>query len=74
MEPFCLKGTGTENTEKQLNKWDEFSTEVRRRAEKVKKVAEKYQLTFVELQSVFEQAVEVKDAIYWLAGVVHPIG
>ena len=72
MEPFCLKGSVTEDTEEEPNKWDVFYTEVRKRAEKAKKVAEKYNLTFVELQSIFDKATEIKEDTYWLKDGVHP--
>ena len=72
MEPFCLKGCGTEDTEEEPNKWNVFYAEVRKRAEKAKKVAEKYNLTFVELQSVFDKATEIKEGTYWLRDGVHP--
>ena len=72
MEPFCLKGSGTENTEEQPNKWNMLNTEVKKRAEKAKKVAEKYNLTFVELQNVFNKAAEVKEGTYWLKDGIHP--
>ena len=72
LEPFCLKGSATENSEEQPNKWNIFDSEVRKRADKAKKVAEKYNLTFVELQNVFEEATETMDATCWLYDGVHP--
>ncbi len=72
MEPFCLKGSGTDDTEEEPNKWNVFDTEVRKRAEKAKKVAEKYNLAFVELQNVFDKAAEIKEGTYWLGDGVHP--
>lgn len=72
MEPFCLKGSGTDDTEEEPNKWNVFDTEVRKRAEKAKKVAEKYNLAFVELQNVFDKAAEIKECTYWLIDGVHP--
>ena len=72
IEPFCLEGTATENTEEVPNKWNVFRTEVKKRAEKAKKVAEKYGLPFVEMQSVMDKACELADNAYWLADGVHP--
>ena len=72
MEPFCLKGSGTNDTEEEPNKWNVFNTEVRKRAEKAKKVAEKYDLVFVPLQNVFDKATEIKEDTYWLIDGVHP--
>lgn len=72
MEPFCLKGSATQSTDEEPNRWNVFSGEVRKRAEKAKKVAEKYNLTFVELQNLFDSAAEIVGDTYWLRDGVHP--
>lgn len=76
MEPFCLRATATENTEEEPDKWNIFSSEVRKRAEKAKKVAEKFNLPFVTLQDKFDKASELTvDTVgnsYWLWDGVHP--
>jgi len=72
MEPFCLKGLYTDNTENEPNKWDELSAEVRERAKRAKNVAEKYNLTFVEIQEVLDKATMIMNDAYWLADGVHP--
>lgn len=72
IEPFCLKGFYTDNTEEEPNKWKMFDAEVRKRAKKAKKVAEKYNLTFVEIQSVLDQATDIIGDTYWLTDGVHP--
>ena len=72
MEPFCLRGTATENTETEPNKWNVFQVEVKKRADKARKVAEKYSLPFVELQNVLDKAAEMGDSAYWLIDGVHP--
>jgi len=48
MEPFVLNGTGTEAH------WDTFKAEVKKRAEKAREIAKKYNLTFVPLQDKFD--------------------
>ena len=72
VKPFCLKGISTQSTEKEPNKWNIFSSEVRKKAERAKKVAEKYNLTFIELQNKFDKATEVMEDAYWLEDGVHP--
>ena len=72
MEPFCLRGSGTENTEEEPDKWNIFSSEVRKRAEKAKAVAEKYGLTYIPLQEKFDEAAGKAENTYWLADGVHP--
>ena len=66
MEPFVLKAGSTEK------RWDEFHGEVVKRAEKAKKVAEKYNLIFVPLQDAFDAAAERAANSHWLADGVHP--
>lgn len=72
MEPFCLRAWGTDNTEEYPNKWEEFHTEVRKRAKKARKVAQKYELSFVELQSKFDEAALNTENTYWLRDGIHP--
>lgn len=71
MEPFCLKGTAT-HSEEEPGKWNIFRAEVRKRAEKAKQVAEKYELPFVEIQSLLDEVSEKVDSAYWLKDGVHP--
>lgn len=66
LEPFVLRGTATEAL------WEQFDCEVRKRAEAAKRVAEKFDLTFVPLQKLFDDAVADSNAEYWSADGVHP--
>ena len=66
LEPFVRKGFSTERD------YDAFVKEVFEKAAIAKKVAEKYGLTFVELQKVFDDACEIAEETYWLADGVHP--
>ena len=72
LEPFCLKGTNTDNTEEIPDKWEKFNQGVRENAKRAKKVAEKYNLTFVPLQHLFDEAEKKAEASYWLEDGVHP--
>ena len=72
LEPFCLKGIATDNTEQQPEKWNIFATEVKKRAAKARAVAEKYGLTFVELQDKFDELSLSAENAYWLVDGVHP--
>lgn len=69
LAPFCLQGSATTSTEE---RWQGFSTEVPKRAEMAKKVAEKYGLTFIPLQEKFDQLCESAPADHWLVDGVHP--
>ena len=66
LEPFVLKGAGTEEN------WDRFRPEVELRAEAAKRVAQKHGLIFVPLQEKLDSAVENGDTEYWLSDGVHP--
>lgn len=66
LEPFVLKGTGTEAH------WEEFDREVRLRAKSAKRIAEKHNLTFIPLQEQFDAMCEKCDVPYWLWDGVHP--
>ena len=66
LEPFVLHGTATDPF------WDKFSTEVPKRAEKAKLIAQKYNLKFVELQNKFDEAAKAAPDSYWLHDGVHP--
>lgn len=72
MEPFCLKGTATDSTKGQPDRWNIFNSEVRKRAERARKVAEKHHLPFVELQKKFDEVATKEDTTYWLEDGVHP--
>ncbi len=72
LEPFCLEASATENTEEEPNRWNVFRSEVKKRAEKAKKVAEKYQLVFIPLQDKFDEAAKNAPNDYWLLDGVHP--
>ena len=66
LEPFALKGTGTEEN------WDIFEAEVRAKAQAAKRVAERNALEFVPLQIHFDNALSLAPAEYWLQDGVHP--
>lgn len=66
LEPFVLKGAGTEEH------FEEFQAEVQKRAAKAKEIAEKYNLSFITLQDKFDEAAKTAPNEYWLADGVHP--
>lgn len=66
MEPFALKAGATED------KWDSFYSEVKKRAKKAEKIAEKYGLPFIKLQEGFNELTKKMPESYWLEDGVHP--
>ena len=65
-EPFVLEGSAT------IPYWEAFSTEVPKRAEKVRLIAEKYNLPVISLQDKFDEAAKKAPNEYWLFDGVHP--
>lgn len=73
LEPFVLPGTATENTDEHPARWEYFRSEVELRAKAAKRVAEKYNLPFVPLQKMFDDAnANAPESGYWLGDGVHP--
>ena len=66
LEPFVLPGCST------VEKWDSFNSEVPKRAEMARKIAEKYNLTFIPLQKGFDELSQKAPYEYWLGDGVHP--
>lgn len=66
LEPFVLKGSGTEMY------FDEFLADVKLHSQAAKNVAEKYGLTFIPLQEKFDEASKLMPPTYWAADGVHP--
>ena len=66
MEPYITKCTATED------RWDIFRTEVAKRAAAAKRIAEKYNLTFVPLQDRFNEMIAIHPEPYWTKEGVHP--
>ena len=72
MEPFVLEGGATVASEAEPERWEYFRTEVPKRAGVAKCIAEKYNLPFVALQEIFDDACKLAPASYWLCDGVHP--
>ncbi len=71
MEPFVLHDTGTCSDEEHPGRWEYFDSQVREKAAAAKRVAEKYNLTFVPLQQKLDDA-DAKLSGYWTKEGVHP--
>ncbi len=70
--PYVLNGPATCNNEENPTRFDCFSTEVAKRAEAAKSVAEKFDLTYIDLQAAFDEACTKAPSIYWAYDGVHP--
>ena len=72
LEPFVLEGSATCSTEEEPDKWNTFKTEVKKRAQKARSVAQKYNIPFISLQDKFDVLAEKTENSYWLSDGVHP--
>ena len=73
MEPFVLPGIATCNTDEEPNRWEYFRGECELRAAAAKRIADKFGLTFVPLQEMFDKANAAAPKMgYWLYDGVHP--
>ena len=72
LEPFVLEAEATTATEEEPERWNYFKTEVPLRAAAARRIAEKYDLPFVELQNKFDEACKQMPEAYWLKDGVHP--
>lgn len=72
MEPFILEGTATADTEGQPDRFEKFSEGIRAVAAIVKNIAEKYNLIFIPLQDVLNEAGAKEGAKNILSDGVHP--
>ena len=72
LEPFVLEGSATCNREDAPDRLNLFKTEVAEKAQMAKKVAEKYNLTFIPLQDKFNEAEKRAPQPHWLVDGVHP--
>lgn len=66
LEPFILDASVTKG------RWEEFSAEVFKKAEIVRKAAKDNNTLFVPLQETFNRAAELAPAEFWTIDGVHP--
>lgn len=66
LEPFVLKGEATEKS------WKQFYDGVAEKAEAAKRISEKYEITFIQLQDKFNAAAKSTSPSFWLYDGVHP--
>lgn len=66
LEPFVLKACST------VNAWEAFDSNVRTFAKIARKLAEKYNLTFIPLQEKFDELAAQTAPENWLFDGVHP--
>ncbi len=70
--PYVLEGSATCNTEEMPDRWERFKNDVAEKAAVAKKIAEKYGLPCIDLQSAFDEAAKKAPNSYWTTDGVHP--
>jgi lysophospholipase L1-like esterase len=58
---------------KVADKWEVYSTEVKKRQEVVQRLSEEYNAVFVPFQSAFNKALAKAPAAYWIWDGIHPM-
>lgn len=66
MEPFVLRGGSTEGN------WELFRKEVKLRSEAVERLSKEFNLIYLPLQQMLDEACKDCPASYWLGDGVHP--
>ena len=72
LSPAIMEGKFSQNTEDQPDRLNRFRAHVASRIEVVRRVAERYQLPFVDVQAVYDAACERADAPCWTGDGAHP--
>ena len=70
--PYVLEGPSTCDTEENPHRLASFRQDVAEKAAAAKRIAQKYSLPLIELQSAFDEASKLAEPTYWAADGVHP--
>ena len=72
ISPYIMEGLFSRNTEEQPDRLNQFRIHIASRIEVVRRLAQKYDLPFVDMQAVFDKACAAADAAQWTADGAHP--
>ena len=72
ISPYIMEGLFSRNTEEQPDRLAQFRIHVSSRIEVVRRLAQRYDLPFVDMQAVFDEACARADASCWCTDGVHP--
>ncbi len=70
--PYVMEGHFSQNTPEQPDRYQAFRTHVRSRIDVVERLAKRYNIPFVDMQTMFDQACEKAPAEFWTGDAVHP--
>ena len=72
ISPYIMEGLFSRNTEEQPDRLNQFRLHVASRIEVIRHIAKKYDLPFVDMQEVFDEACARADAACWTGDGAHP--
>lgn len=72
ISPYIMEGLFSRNTEEQPDRLAQFRRHVASRIAVVERLAQKYNLPFVNMQAVFDEACTRGDAACWTGDGAHP--
>lgn len=72
LAPYVLGGSGTCSTDENPDRFERFQKDVAEKTVVAKKIAEKYGLPLIDLQTAFDEACTVAAPEYWTFDGVHP--
>ena len=72
ISPYIMEGLFSRNTDEQPDRLNQFRLHVASRIEVVRKLAAKYNLPFVDMQVVFDEACATADPACWTGDGAHP--
>lgn len=72
ISPYIMEGLFSRNTAEQPDRLNQFRIHVASRIEVVERLAQKYHLPFVNMQTVFDAACARADAACWTGDGAHP--
>lgn len=72
ISPAIMEGLFSRNTAEQPDRLNQFRIHVASRIEVVRKIAERYNLPFVDMQAIYDEACTRADASVWTGDGAHP--
>ena len=72
LSPYIMEGLFSRNTAEQPNRLQEFRTHIASRIEVERKLADKYNLPFVDMQAIFDEVCAAADPACWTGDGAHP--
>lgn len=72
ISPYIMEGLFSRNTPEQPDRLNQFRLHIASRIEVVRELAKKYDLPFVDMQTVYDAACQRADASVWTGDGAHP--